>query len=168
MIKKLIVSSLFLVICIVLQSTLFRYVAIYDVIPNLYLIYLVYTAFYNGGLHGSGCGFISGLIEDAVSISPLGFHSLIKTIIGSIFSSFNGLIILDRVFMPSLFVLIATVLNRILAFGIVSVFSLSVPVHSIFSNYFLIEIAYNTVLTPFVFIVADKIRSKFYPRGYAQ
>ena len=82
----------------------------------------------------------SGFIEDAVSISPLGFHALIKTVIGSLYSSFNGLIILDRIIMPILFVMIASVLNRILAFGVVSLFDLSVPATSIFSKYFLFEI----------------------------
>ena len=164
MIRKIFLSALFLFISIILQSTLLRHVAILDVIPNIYLIYLVYTSFYNGGLHGTICGFATGFIEDAISISPLGFHALIKTVIGSLYGSFKGLIILDRVVMPMLFVLIATVLNRILAFAVVSLFSLSVPVHSIFSKYFLIEIAYNTLLTPFIFFGIDRIKSQFFPR----
>jgi rod shape-determining protein MreD len=166
MIKKGIISSLFLLVCIILQSTLLRYISIIEVIPNLYLIYLVYTSFYNGGLHGTVCGFATGFIEDAISISPIGFHALIKTLIGSLYGSFKGLIILDRILMPMFFVLIATVLNRILAFGVVSLFSLSVPVHSIFSRYFIIEIAYNTILTPLIFFIADRIKSFIYPRGY--
>ncbi|MDA3811436.1 MAG: rod shape-determining protein MreD [Spirochaetaceae bacterium] len=167
MIKKFLISTIFLIICIILQSTLFRYIAIYDVIPNIYLIYLVYTSFYNGGLHGTSCGFFSGLIEDALSISPLGFHALIKTVIGSLYSSFHGLIILDRLLMPMFFVLIATVLNRLLAFGVVSLYGLSLPAHSIFSKYFLVEIAYTTLLTPIIFFIIDTIKLKIYPRGYS-
>lgn len=166
MIRKVLISSAILIACIILQSTLLRYISIYGVIPNLYLITLVYTSFYNGGLHGSVCGFVTGFIEDAISISPLGFHALIKTVIGSLYSSFNGLIILDRIFMPMAFVLIGTVFNRVLAFGAVSVFSLSIPVHSIFSRYFLIEIAYNTILTPVVFVISDLLRSGVRRRGY--
>jgi len=166
MIKRVIISSIFLLACLILQSTILRYVSIFEVIPNIYLISLVYTSFYNGGLHGTVCGFTTGFIEDAISISPLGFHALIKTVIGSLYGSFKGLIILDRIVMPMLFVLIATVLNRILAFGVVSLFSLSVPVHSIFSKYFIIEIAYNTLLTPFLFFIADRFKSVIYPRGY--
>ncbi|MBB6479089.1 rod shape-determining protein MreD [Spirochaeta isovalerica] len=160
MIKRLLISSAFLFGIIIIQSTLFRYIAIYEVIPNLYLIYLVFTSFYNGGLHGTVCGFATGLVEDAVSISPLGFHSIIKTIIGSVYSSFNGLVILDRIVMPMAFVLIATVLNRLLAFGVISLFNLSVPVHSVFSRFFLIEIVYNTILTPPVFFIAHKIKDR--------
>lgn len=166
MIKRIFISSAILIGCIILQSTLFRYIAIYEVIPNLYLIYLVFTSFNNGGLHGTFCGFGTGLIEDAISISPLGFHGIIKTIIGSLYSSFNGLVIMDKIVMPMVFVLIATVLNRILAFGVVSLFNLSVPVNSVFSRYFLIEIVYNTLLTPLVFFVSETIRKRIYPRGY--
>jgi len=166
MIRKVILNSGILIACIILQSTLLRYIAIYDVIPNLYLIYLVYTSFHNGGLHGTASGFISGLVEDTLSISPLGFHGLIKTVIGSLYSSFNGLIILDKVIIPMLFVLVATVLNRVLAFAVVSIYSLSVPAHSIFSKYFLVEIAYTTLLTPFIFLIADAIGNRFNPRGY--
>lgn len=166
MIKKIAISSAFLIGCIVLQSTLFSYIAIYEVIPNLYLIYLVFTSFNNGGLHGTACGFITGLVEDAISISPLGFHGIIKTLIGSLYGTFNGVVILDGIFMPMIFVFFATVLNRILAFGVVSLFHLSIPVHSVFSRYFLIEIAYNTLLTPLVFLIADKIRNLIYPRRY--
>lgn len=166
MIKKFFVSSAFLVACIILQSTVLRYLTVYDVIPNIYLIFLVYTAFYNGGLHGTTCGFISGLIEDVISISPLGFHALIKMIIGSLFSSFNGLVILDSLIMPMFLVTFATILNRVFAFGVISIFSLSVPVHSIFSKYFLIEIAYNTLLTPFLFFIADHIRTLYKMKGF--
>jgi rod shape-determining protein MreD len=166
MIKKVLISSAVLFFCIVLQSTLLRFIAVSEVIPNVYLIYLVYTAFYNGGLHGTTCGFLTGLIEDAVSISPLGFHALIKTVLGSLFSSFNGLVILDRIVMPMVFVLIATILNRVLSFAVVSLYSLSVPAHSIFSKYFLIEMGYNTLLTPIVFLIADRIGSFFHTKGY--
>lgn len=167
MIKKVLLSSLLLFFSIILQSTLLRYVSILDVIPNIYLIYLIYTSFNNGGLHGTICGFATGFIEDAISISPFGFHALIKTVIGSLYGSFKGLIILDRIIMPMLFVLIATVLNRILAFAVVSLFSLSVPVHSIFSKYFLVEIAYNTLLTPFIFLAVDRLKAHVYPREYS-
>ncbi|MBN2656514.1 MAG: rod shape-determining protein MreD [Spirochaetales bacterium] len=160
MIRRILISSGVLFGIIILQSTLFHYIAVFEVIPNLYLIYLVFTSFYNGGFHGTVCGFATGLVEDAVSISPLGFHSIIKTIIGSLYGSFSGLVILDRFVMPMVFVLIATVLNRLLAFGVVSIFNLSIPVHSVFSRYFLIEIIYNTVLTPPVFFIAHRIRNR--------
>lgn len=160
MIKRILTSFAFLFAIVIVQSTLFTYIAIYDVIPNLYLIYLVFTSFYNGGIHGSVCGFATGLVEDAISIAPLGFHGIIKTIIGSLYSSFSGLILLDRLLMPMLFVMVATVLNRILAFGVVSLFDLSVPVHSVFSRYFLVEIVYNTLLTPPVFFIAHKIKDR--------
>lgn len=166
MLRKIIASSLLLIAFILLQSTLLHYVAIDGVIPNLYLIYLVYTSFFNGGLHGPSCGFLSGLAEDFICISPLGFHSLIKTIIGALYSSFKGLIILDRVFMSSMLVLFATVLNRFLAFGLLSFLPLSVPVFSIFSRYFFIEIVYNMLLTPPLFFLIDRIRSKISPREY--
>ncbi|MBI9099872.1 MAG: rod shape-determining protein MreD [Spirochaetaceae bacterium] len=166
MIRKAITSTFILIFCLILQSTLLRYISFLEVIPNLYLIYLVYTSISNGGLHGTVCGFVSGFIEDAISISPLGFHALIKTIIASIYSSFKGLIILDRVVMPMIFILLATVLNRILASSIISLFSLSVPLHSIFSKFFLIEIGYNIILTPVVFLIADGIKQRFSPRGY--
>ncbi len=166
MIRKIALSSFVLIVCIVLQSTVFRYFAIYGVVPNLFIVYLVYTSFHNGGLHGAASGFFSGLIEDVISISPLGFHALIKTIVGFIFSQFNGLVVLDRVVMPSVFVLVGTILNRVIAFGAISIFSLSIPVYSIFSKYFLIEICYNVVLTPVIFLVSDKIRLKIKSRGY--
>lgn len=168
MIKRIAVSSIFLLLCIVLQSTLLRFVAIYEVIPNLYLIYLVFTSFHNGGLHGTACGFITGLIEDMISVSPLGFHSIIKTLIGTLYSSFNGLVVLDNILMPMAFVFSATVMNRIIAFAVVSLFHLSIPVHSVFSRFFLIEIAYNTLLTPFVFFIAGRIRQLLYPRRYRE
>ena len=158
--NRIFISSAFLLGIIIIQSTLFQYIAVYEVIPNLYLIYLVFTSFYNGGLHGTVCGFATGLVEDAVSIAPLGFHGVIKTIIGSLYSSLSGIVILDRVLMPMVFVLVATVLNRILAFGVVSIFNLSVPVHSVFSRFFLIEIIYNTLLTPPVFFICHKSRDR--------
>ncbi len=66
---------------------------------------------------------------------------------------------------PSLFVVIGTVMSRLLSLGAISLFSIPSPGYNLLSTSFLIEIAYNILITPIIFGVLNKIRLKFNPRG---
>jgi len=62
-------------VLILLQSTVMHYIAICGVVPDLSLMAVVYLANQNGRLHGQSLGFAGGLIEDFLSLAPLGFHT---------------------------------------------------------------------------------------------
>ena len=70
-------------IAIVLQTTVFHFLPIGGVKPDLVLIIVVYLGLVKGSDAGCVSGFFFGLIEDICSYgTALGSHALTKTIIG--------------------------------------------------------------------------------------
>lgn len=81
--KRLLVYIIEILICFVLQSAMFHYVALADIMPNLLLILVVSTAWMRGRIPGMMVGMFSGLLVDLMYGSYIiGLYALIYLIIG--------------------------------------------------------------------------------------
>jgi len=144
--------------CILLQSTLLGKIAIRGVKPDLAMIVLVFVSLRRGSMVGQVSGFASGFLEDLMNVSPLGFHSLLKTVIGYLYGVFSGNVFVDPFLMPMVLAVAATILKGVLA-GIVSaVFGISSSGFITFTGRLWIEVAYNGVLAPFLFALLNLFR----------
>ncbi len=108
-----------LAVCILLQSTILNRIAIRGVRPDLALIVLIFVSMRRGSMVGQVSGFAAGLFEDLMNVSPLGFHSLMRTVIGYLYGIFAGNVFIDPFLMPMVLTVIATILKGLLA-GIIS------------------------------------------------
>lgn len=142
----------------VLQSTLLHWVALRGVKPDLALIILVFAAVRRGSMSGQVTGFVSGLVEDLVSLSPVGFHALIRTVVGFLYGRMEGNVFVDPILMPLLLTIIATVLKGVLSGLAVVLFSLAAPGFRAFAGPLWIELGYNAFLAPFVFGLLGLVR----------
>jgi rod shape-determining protein MreD len=159
-IKAGIIGTVLIAFALILQSTLLRLIAIYDVIPDLSLIILIFLASRQGSMVGEVSGFATGLIEDFISLPmPIGFHALLKACIGFFFGFIEGGMIVDQFFMPILLILIATVLKVFLSWILTVVFPIGVMQFFLTDYRFYIELVYNAVFTPVLFRLLNLIPS---------
>jgi rod shape-determining protein MreD len=107
---------------------------------------------------GQISGFASGFLEDLMNHSPLGFHSLLKTLIGYLYGMLSGNVLIDPFFMPLVLAVVATIMKGFLA-GLISVaFGIdSVGFHA-FSGPLWIEVGYNGVLAPLLFALLNLVK----------
>ena len=144
-----------MVVCILLQSTILNRVAIRGVRPDLALIVLIFVSMRRGPMVGQVSGFATGFLEDMMNVSPLGFHSLLRTVIGYVYGLLSGNVFIDPFLMPIVLTVIATILKGILA-GIVSaVFGLAASGFITFTGRLWIEVGYNGVIAPFLFALLN-------------
>jgi len=143
-------------VLIILQTTLFRHFQVKSVAPDLLLIFMIFSAHTRGSFQGQIMGFSSGIVEDLLSLSPLGFNSLIRLILSFLFGLTKGKIFLDPLVIPILFIIVGTAMKELLAFSLSLIFlEEKLPVFDLF---FLIELGLNTVLAPFVYNLFKKVR----------
>ncbi|MDR1932711.1 MAG: rod shape-determining protein MreD [Spirochaetales bacterium] len=147
---RFIVSTALVIGFVLLQSTALHAIAIQGVVPDLSLIAVIFIANRNGAVLGETAGFAGGIVEDFLSLSPLGFHALLKTAAGFLAGSTFGVIFIGSLFMPVLMAGAATVLKYLLSAFLLAVTN-GPGTNSLFSLSTLIEIAYNMILAPFVF-----------------
>jgi rod shape-determining protein MreD len=151
-------TVLTMAVCILLQSTILNRVAIRGVRPDLALIVLIFVSMRRGPMVGQVSGFATGFLEDLMNVSPLGFHSLLRTVIGYVYGLLSGNVFIDPFLMPIILTVIATILKGILA-GIVSaVFGLASSGFITFTGRLWIEVGYNGVIAPFFFALLNLFR----------
>ena len=149
---RLTLFTLFLTfIALIVQSTVFSLFSIGGVRPDLSLIVLVFISYKKGQMVGQITGFFTGFIEDIISLTPLGFHSLIKALLGFLYGYIQGRIIIDMVFIPILFVTIATIIKLLTAWFISIIITIPEVQISFFHLNTFIEILYNAFTAPFIF-----------------
>ncbi len=150
-------------LAIVLQSTLFQLLSVWNVRPDICLMIIIFVALQRGPMAGMLTGFTAGLMEGFFT-PPFGFFALIKTIIGYVLGRFEGILSIDSFVMKILLVIGATLVEGTLrGFGHL-IFGFSGPPFFIFVAGVLLECAYNAVLAPFVFFIL-KIMKLFKAKG---
>ncbi len=155
---NVLLSSGVLSLLVLLQTNILRVVAIGGAVPDIALITLVYLANKNGSMSAQVSGFAVGIVQDFVSLAPLGFHALVRTITGYLFGLTRGNIFVDPILVPVLIVLAATILKGILTGLVAGIFGIGSAFPGLFSSTFLIEILYNSVLAPFIFGLLSLVR----------
>jgi rod shape-determining protein MreD len=151
-------TLLLLVAAVVLQSTILGRIAIGGVRPDLALIILVFVSLRRGSMVGQVSGFLSGILEDFMSVSPLGFHPLMRAVIGYLYGIFAGNVFVDPFLMPMVLTVVATLLKGLLSGLISSVFGIGSSGFLYFAGRIWIEIGYNAVLSPFLFALLNLLR----------
>ena len=119
--------------------------------PDLALVILVFLAHRRGSMYGQIAGFAAGMIQDYLSLAPLGFHALIGTAIGFAYGITAGNVFADPIFVPMVFVAVATLVKGIIAAILGAIFGLDPAASTIASRHLWIELGYNAFLAPFLF-----------------
>ena len=76
-IQRKVVTLLLILICAILQGTLFKALSIGSISPNLLLILTISFGFMRGKKNGIWIGFCCGLLKDLLSDGLLGFYALV-------------------------------------------------------------------------------------------
>jgi len=158
MIKSIIWTIIFSIAAGILQSTLIAKIAFLNVIPDLALCIVVFSAYINGTMAGQVSGFFSGLLLDFLSASPLGLNCLVRTLIGALTGLFKGAFFLDIIFMPIILCAGATLIKAVILLLLNLIFPATVPAYSFLSLTLWIEIGLNSLSAPLLFLLLKQFK----------
>jgi rod shape-determining protein MreD len=153
MIRSVVFSTGLLMACTFAQSTWFGGIAVFGVVPDLSIIVLIWVSYKNGPVEGPVSGFLSGLVEDFLSSSPLGFHAFVKTVVAAVTALLHGSFFIDKLLLPLLLGFAGTIVKAIAAGALYILFGSVIHAYSFLDRVLWIEAAYNGVLAPIVFLV---------------
>jgi len=137
-----------------LQSTLFFGIIPLGIVSDLAMIFLVAAAWRYGSLTGEISGFLIGLSFDITSLSPLGFHAFLFTLIGFLFGRMQGSIAPGPIITPILAAGIAAFIKYLGFYLLSLLFSLDIVAF----RYFILKVVFETLadmmLSPLIFLLA--------------
>lgn len=163
MLRKFIVALLIL-ICYVLQSSVFGGLTFGGIIPNLLVILTSSFGFMRGEKEGLFIGFFSGLLNDIFFGSFLGFYALVLMYIGYLNGKFSRIFYPEDIKLP-----IALIVTSDLSYGIICyVLSFMLRGRFQFTYYFahviLPEALYTILITLLLYPILLKINQKLEAR----
>ena len=155
--RPIILTILLLGAAVLLQTTVLGFVAVLGVKPDLQLILVVFLALRRGSMSGQIAGFVGGLLEDVVTLSPLGFHAIVKALVGFCAGLPCGFIRASAVVVPVLLVAGAALIKGLASGALSLAFQIPLDAH-LLEERFWIETAYNVALAPLLFALLSRIR----------
>lgn len=159
--KKVLLSLVLLSAVIYIQTNFMNQLAFRGVKPDIALILLIFLSLKGGTIQGAAIGFFSGLLEDFLSLAPLGFHSFLKALIGYLSSFLGSFISVESRLFHFITVLVMTLFKYVIAALLVAIFSIEKSAISIFNSSLLIESVYNAIMAPLLFTLFNWISRKW-------
>lgn len=98
--KRKLITACFIVVCFLLQSTVFSKLQFASIRPNLMIVLTSAFGFMRGKKTGMAVGFTCGLLMDIFWGNVLGFYTLIFTVIGYLNGSFKRLFYDEDIKLP--------------------------------------------------------------------
>ena len=95
--RRKIVLAITIIVCFLLQCTVFKALAIASISPNLLIVVVSSFCFMRGKKEGLFVGFFSGLLLDVMFGSVIGFYALIYMYIGYMNGFFKRIFFPDEV-----------------------------------------------------------------------
>ena len=115
--KRKIVTGLIILICFLLESTIFHKLTFASISPNLMIIVVSSFGFMRGKKTGMTVGFASGLLVDLLWGNMLGFHMLIFTVIGYLNGTFERLFYDEDIKLPIILIATSELIYGLIIYG---------------------------------------------------
>lgn len=143
------------------ESTILARIAFLPAMPDLVLLIVLWISIMNGSTAGTTTGFISGLILDFLSASPIGLNALTKTVTAYIAGRFSGSFNMNRVALPVATAVLATFSKAALVFIASLFFGASIVPYSLLAPVFWYEVLMNAIMAPPVFLLLSLFPTLF-------
>ncbi|HUX19642.1 MAG TPA: rod shape-determining protein MreD [Spirochaetia bacterium] len=144
-------TTILVAVFVVLQSTLLKNLRLFDVKPDIALVIFLLTSSRQGSFKAQITGFGTGLVQDFLSLSPIGFNALIRTVLGYLYGALKGKLFIDPIFFPILIAVIGTLLKYLFSYILMLMFISPAAAATVFSAHLWIEMGINSFIAPFIF-----------------
>jgi rod shape-determining protein MreD len=145
----------------IIQSTVLNSLALFDVKPNMMLVFVISVALIRGEYEGAYIGFFAGLTQDLATGKIIGFYALIGLYIGLLVGIFN-----KRLYRENFLVIIFFTFSTTIVYEL-CVFFFGIYLNSgngflyALGNVILPETLYNIMISIFMYVFVMKLSDMF-------
>jgi len=158
--RRFITVFLMIVVCFILQNTVFQTLALASISPNLLVVLTASLGLMRGKREGMLVGFFCGFMIDIFYGNLFGFYALVYLCIGYISGFFNKIFFDDDIKLPMLLISGSELLYSL----IVYVFMFLIRTRFEFGYYFvhiiIPELVYTMLVTLFLYRIINSINRK--------
>lgn len=165
--SRILFYTSFILLFLLLQSTLLQYIRIYNVIPNLLIVFVINVALVRGNVEGGTVGFFAGLALDMMFGKLLGFYALLGMYLGIAVGSVNRRLFRDNLLVVVFFTFIASALYETAVYILNTFMSGNMSLLFPMTGIILPEAVYNSIASVFIFALIIRMNERFVEAGKA-
>lgn len=158
--KRKIIIAVIIIVCFLLQCTVFKSLAIASVSPNLLVVVTAAFGFMRGQKEGLFVGFFCGLLLDFMSGSALGFYALIYMFIGFLNGFFKRIFFPDEIRLPVILIALSDFGCNLVIYFILFWFRGRFDFGYYLMHIILPELVYTMVVAILLYFILLKINQK--------
>jgi len=159
MLRKIIVA-VFIIVCFILQCSVFNSLAFAGIIPNLMIILTSSFGFMRGEEEGLVIGFFCGLLCDIFFGDILGFYALVLMYIGYLNGKFSRIFYPEDIKLPLALIVISDISYGTLCYILMFLLRGRFNFPYYFTRVILPEAIYTIVITMFLYPLILKVNQK--------
>jgi len=158
MMRKIVVT-IFILVCFILQCSVFTSLSFAGIIPNLMIILASSFGFMRGEKEGLVIGFFCGLLSDIFFGDFLGFYALVIMYIGYINGKFSRIFYPEDIKLPIALIVISDLSYGILCYILMFLLRGRLNFSFYFTRVILPETIYTIVVTMFLYPLILKVNT---------
>lgn len=151
--KRIIIDTVLLLICFVLQTTLFPMLHITSTMPNLLIILISCSGFMQGNREGLFMGCAAGLLMDIYSFDVFGFYTLTYMFIGFANGFVHNFFYLKDLKIPAVLITSSDLISCLLIYFFLFLFRSKLNFFMYFTDIIIPEVAFTLLLAVLVYPV---------------
>lgn len=163
-IKQIAVTVLVVVLCYLLQCTMFPRFALASIKPNLMIIVTASYGFMRGQKEGMFIGFLSGLLIDIQFGSIIGFYALIYMIAGYINGLFQQMYFNEDIKLPLILISVSEFIYGLIIYFLMFLMQGEFEFLYYLSHIIMPELIYTIVVTlglyPIILLINNKLEAE--------
>ncbi|MCR5344353.1 MAG: rod shape-determining protein MreD [Butyrivibrio sp.] len=157
--RRIIFTLLSIIICFILQTTVFRALDYSGIVPNLMIILTSSYSFMRGDKSGIFIGMFCGLLCDIFFGTYLGFYALIYIYIGFIVGKFNKIFFPENILLPLTLIVSSDLLFGFICYVLLFMFRNKFDIGYYIVNVIFPEAVYTALVAVFIYPVLIKINT---------
>lgn len=161
--KRYISMFLIIILCFLLQTTLFQNLKIANVAPNLLIILISSYGFMYGRKFGMISGIMCGILSDFIYNDIIGIYILIYVLAGYINGSAHKLYFKDDMSIPVFAVAVSDFFVNILFYTFNFLLRGRLNILVYMKNIILPELVYTVIIGVIIYKILNKLEDKMYP-----
>lgn len=158
--KRKLIVFFTVIICFLLQSTLFQTLSFASISPNLLIIVTSAFGFMRGKREGMYIGLFCGLLLDIFYGSVIGFYGLIYMYLGYMNGFFKKIFFPEEITLPLILISTSDLVSNLLIYFFLFLFRKQFEFHYYLIHIIIPELVYTILITIFLYFILLRINQK--------
>ena len=162
--KRKILVGILILLCFLLQCTVFHALSFGGIIPNLLIILTSSYGFMGGRKSGMATGFFSGLLLDIFFGEVIGFYALLYMYIGYINGSFRKIFFPEDIKLPLVLITVSDLTLNIVCYCLLFLLRSRFQIGFYFIHIILPEVVYTVTVSLILYPIILRMDQKLTER----